>query len=368
MNIPEKKITYLFGEGRIKRLNSNTNTSDEFFYGYHYVKKLYPNTDIIEMNSNLKKPVLNIIDKILRKITHLPFYFSHIMTYKNFVKLFKSDVIIATNDRIALSALPLIFLSKIFFRIKVLVVVMGLLSNSNKKNINIIDKLILNLFLRLTDEFLFLGKPECNKANSLYPKYSKKFIFLPFCVNEKFWEANNNNYKLKDKIAFIGNDGNRDYDKVIEIAKSFPNIGFIFVTQLSSKIKIPNNVELLSGSWSDNTLSDLEIKKIYSQCRITILPLKETIQPSGQSVTLQSICSGTPVMITKTEGFWDISKFKNKENIIFISDNSLDSWKNNINEFFFNVELLQNISLSGIGLIKKEYYLDKFNSKLLSLL
>ena len=368
MNNSKKKITYLFGEGRIKRLQSTTNTSDEFFYGYHHVKEIYPETKIIEMDPTLKKPILNFFDRILRKITHLPFYLSHIVTYKNFVQINKSDVIMATNDRIAISALPIILLSKVFTKTKILVVVMGLLSNANKKNDNLLDKLILNLFLKITDEFLFLGKPECSKAVSLYPKYSDKFLFLPFCINEKFWEADESKSALKDKIAFIGNDGNRDYDKVIEIAKSFPQIDFIFVTQLSSKNKIPDNVQLLSGSWGDNTLSDLEIKKIYSQSRITILPLKETIQPSGQSVALQSICSGTPVMITKTEGFWDSSKYKNKENIFFINDNSIDSWIENIDKVYFNVSLLEKISKNGIELIKEEYYLDKFNKRLLRML
>ena len=141
-----------------------------------------------------------------------------------------------------------------------------------------------------------------------------------------------------------------------------------FVTQLTSKNKIPENVQLLSGSWSDNILSDLEIKKIYSQSRLTILPLKETIQPSGQSVALQSICSGTPVMITKTEGFWDSSKYKNKENIFFINDNSIDCWIEYIDKVYFNVALLEKISKNGIELIKKEYYLDKFNKRLLRLL
>ena len=46
-----KNIIYLFGEGRINRLNNNTDSSDEFFYGFKEVKKNYNNTLIVEMNS-----------------------------------------------------------------------------------------------------------------------------------------------------------------------------------------------------------------------------------------------------------------------------------------------------------------------------
>ena len=73
-------------------------------------------------------------------------------------------------------------------------------------------------------------------------------------------------------------------------------------------------------------------------------------------------------MITKTEGFWDSSKYKNKENIFFINDNSIDCWIEYIDKVYFNVALLEKISKNGIELIKKEYYLDKFNKRLLRLL
>ena len=40
------------------------------------------------------------------------------------------------------------------------------------------------------------------------------------------------------------------------------------------------------------------------------MPLVETLQPSGQSVALQSMSMGLPVLITKTEGFWDFDCLK----------------------------------------------------------
>ena len=38
------------------------------------------------------------------------------------------------------------------------------------------------------------------------------------------------------------------------------------------------------------------------ESKITIIPLKNTLQPSGQSVALQSMANGTPVLISKTDG------------------------------------------------------------------
>ena len=37
-----------------------------------------------------------------------------------------------------------------------------------------------------------------------------------------------------------------------------------------------------------------------------------------------------PVMITRTDGFWDDDNLINDENIILLEENNVDIWKNNI--------------------------------------
>ena len=369
MNYSDKKILYLFGEGRIKRLNYQNNSSDEFFYGFNTVKKHFQNTEIIEMNPNYQKPIMNLIDKVLRKISNLPFYLSHIITFKNQKKIFNSDVILATSDRVGVSAVLLVLISKLFRKKKFLVVVMGMLSKYDKRTKNILDRLFISTFIRSVDHFFFLGKPEAKKAEEIFPLYKEKFHFLPFCINEKFWESKEN-IKIKDKeyIAFIGNDGNREYNLAIDIAKSLPEQKFIFVTQNINSDDIPENVTMINGSWNDETISDAEIREIYEKSRITIVPLKNSIQPSGQSVTLQSLSVGTPVIITKTEGFWDESKYINNENIIFLYDNSLENWTKKIENIYNNEKLLNNISIKGSQLVKKEYKQVNFDKNLISFL
>ena len=63
------------------------------------------------------------------------------------------------------------------------------------------------------------------------------------------------------------------------------------------------------GMWWNNKLSDDAIK-ICTKAYLTIIPLNNTLQPSGQSVALQSMSVGTPVLITKTIGFWDKTNMK----------------------------------------------------------
>ena len=42
----------------------------------------------------------------MRKISNLPFYFTEILSVQNYKKLTKTEKLIITNDRLALSILP----------------------------------------------------------------------------------------------------------------------------------------------------------------------------------------------------------------------------------------------------------------------
>ena len=108
------------------------------------------------------------------------------------------------------------------------------------------------------------------------------------------------------------------------------------------------NVQLIKGNWSNSKISDSQILEIYSQARLTILPLKNTYQPSGQSVALQSMSTGIPVLISRTNGFWDNVNYVNKENIFFINNPTHEVWIENIKSIYNNIEKLNEVSLKEL--------------------
>mgnify|MGYP001455322035 FL=1 len=126
------------------------------------------------------------------------------------------------------------------------------------------------------------------------------------------------------------------------------------------------NVEVLDGQWGSDKITDLDLKKIYQNSRITIIPLKESTQPSGQSVALQSMSMGIPVIISKTEGFWDKENFFDNENILFIQKNNLEEWTEKIENLYNNEKLIKQVSEVSIATIKKNFKLEHFNLRLLS--
>ena len=49
-----------------------------FFMDLILLKNTFKTHEIIEMNPNYQKPIMNLIDKVLRKIGNFPFYLHHI--------------------------------------------------------------------------------------------------------------------------------------------------------------------------------------------------------------------------------------------------------------------------------------------------
>ncbi len=370
-------VTYLFVSGRKNRIVSDKIYSKEFFYSYHFVKKYYSNVEILEFNDvknvyRITANTLKFIDKILRKITKLPFFMTEIINYVNFKKLYTTDILVATNDRIGLSIMPILFIKKLVFRKQVSnnMFVLGLFSNiSNSSVIRKIQKIILGLCFRVYDNFIFIGKSEYEYAKENNRKFERKFHYIPFSVDFNFWNTSNLPKINDDYVLFIGNDGYRDFDKVIKIAKNLQNVNFCFVTnQIKKEDKLPSNVKLIEGHWNYEILSDEELKGIYNNAILTIIPLKDSLQPSGQSVALQSMSSGTPVMISKTSGFWDFDHFTNLENIVFIEDNSVKNWCMQINSLIKDPSTLKAIANNGLHTIKNYFNLEIFDYKVFDII
>jgi len=370
------KITYVFLGNRIEKLNDQKSIAKEFFYSYLDFKQTHKDTQIIEFANKTDTTkityYLNKLDRILRKVTQLPFFSAQISIKKNIDTIYKTQNLIMVGDRVAVSLIfPLLYIKYFKKNIVSSVFVMGLFSN---KPINKIKKafhnLFLNLLLKSLSKLIFLGEGEFNFASEEYPKYSHKFYFLPFSVDTDFWRPRNNFDKNKrDYILFIGNDGNRDYEKVLEIAQKLPQFRFKVITRrIGENIKLPTNVELINGSWSYRQVTDKSLKKVYEHAKLTIIPLKESLQPSGQSVTLQSMAMNTPVIISDTAGFWDDKKFISNKHLIRLKENSVENWTTEIVKLHNNSEKLENLSLDGHKLINEDYNLKVFHNKLIKIL
>ena len=344
----KKNITFVFNEGRAKRLENDTNGPKEFFYSYNFFQKDNQNTKLIELQSE-KKGVFYFFFKLIRKISKIPIYTEGLINKDNLKVLFNSKSLIATNQNIGYSLLPIIKISR-NNKLKFYTFIMGFLKNPRK---NIFNNFMTKSLIKTATSLLFISKSELDEAKKRFPNFSEKFIYVPFCIDTKFWFPNSSKVKTKN-ILFIGNDSNRDFDFLLDLAKEMKDFNFSIVTDKISSCNL-ENVNLINGNWREETLTDLEIKKLYSENFLTIIPLKNSFQPSGQSVALQSMSMKTPPIITYTEGFWDKESFINQENIFFMNLNLVDEWRDQINLIYNDDDLYKKVAIGGNKLVQNYF-------------
>jgi len=363
----KNQLTYIYYSGRIHRYDKESYPK-EFFYGFNYIKTFFKENKIIEFDFSKNSGLLFNFSKLLEKISGLPFFLQYIINKNNFSLFLKSDLIVMTNQRLGFSSFPFLIINK-FRRSKNAVFVMGLFDVVHKNIIkNTLRKINILIFMFLTDKLLFLSKGEFEYVRKKYSRLGLKSYFIPFPVDTNFWESKEIP-KQNNKILFIGNDGNRDYKFIISLAKEMKNYEFTIVSsKIQQKELESDNVHLIYGKWNEETLTDSEIKKLYQESSLTLIPIKESLQPSGQSVALQSISCGTPVIITKTEGFWEPKLFNDGKDIIFVEKNEIKLWKDKINQCLSDHNFYTNLSFYGRKNIEDHYDLETFNIKLKNIL
>jgi len=142
-----------------------------------------------------------------------------------------------------------------------------------------------------------------------------------FGVDETFWippsiEGN------RSGVLSVGNDGRRDYATLVEAARILPTIPFTVVTRLDAPDNLPTNVLWRRGDWKENALSDEGLRDLYQVSACVVVPLRESLQPSGQSVAMQAMMCGAPVVITKTSGWWGSNVIRDGKEVALVSPDS----------------------------------------------
>ena len=367
MNNAKPKILYLYKTGR-SFIYKNKNYSNDFLYGYDFFKMKGYDIDFLDILD--LKIKYNFFSKL--KIKFLAYYFNLNSNYQELSsiseKINNYDIIICTTNSIAFAASYLKY-KKIIFP-KIIFINQGILSRIYNLKIKSLKYSLLKKYFdkhfALISLIIHLGKPEHLFFNSIFEKYKYKSFYIPFAVDDIFWKYKVYKSKERKYFLFIGNDLNRDFLLLERLVKNNPNINFLFVT--NKKIKIQNNLNQINGHLTKKLLTDKDVLNYYHKAIATLIPLKNTLQPSGQSVLLQSLSAGTPVIISKFEGMFD-DKLINLKNCI-ITDNS--NFNETLNEYLsLDLSLLNSISHNGRKTIEENFNLDKvyteFENKILSI-
>lgn len=362
------KIAYIFHPGRLQRLDkaSTGDAATEFFYGALELRARGHDVSCYELGDSAGKLTFDHLFLALMNYAGLmppkapPILFRQIIRIVPILHTF--DIVIGTESGIAF-ALAATKLRKQWHG-TLIGIHCGFLHHYQSRMAVYLTRL---LFAQMYS--CLFGEGEKPIIQKRYKVPNESVGVIPFGVDTKFWRPDGP-YEKSPYILAVGNDFQRDYSLLIEVAR-LVNVRIKVITERDIPADIPSNVEVIRGSYRNTGLSDIQLRELYQKALFTVIPLKPSFQPSGQSVALQSMACGTPVLITKTEGLWDHRYLRDMENIVFIQSNDPNEWARAIDRMTADHELLKRLGgaacqyVSAYGQIER--YADRLEQLCLTL-
>ena len=75
---------------------------------------------------------------------------------------------------------------------------------------------------------------------------------------------------------------------------------------------------MMGDFFGADSISDVDLRRLYNAARVVVVPLKDVYQPSGQSVTLQAMSCGRPVILSNIRGLWAPELLRDGENCLLV--------------------------------------------------
>ena len=327
------KVCYLLKGKRKKRINSKEKFPDDFFYGFFRLNEKIER-DIIEqdeLNITFHEGFLGRLGSLFQKLTGVhPWLMLSLLNAKNRRRLNSYDIVFSTinSHGIALALLKTLGL----LRAKVIFMSMGSINYQTPRRHK---KFYLYIFRNVL--LATISKRERDYIKNL--GYKGEVSYFPFGVDVDYWsqypgeagfEPSVHDIVGSEPYVFaIGNDLSRDYSQLLEAWKpEYPSLKI--VTSLELPDSLPENVCSIKGDWRGKLISDEDIRSLYQNALFIVTPMKNTIQPSGQSVTLQAMSCGKPVILADIDGLWDPDVMKDGENCFLYSPGDITSLREKI--------------------------------------
>jgi glycosyltransferase involved in cell wall biosynthesis len=187
---------------------------------------------------------------------------------------------------------------------------------------------------------------------------------LGFGVDTTFWAPGDDS--RAGEVLAIGNDGRRDWSTLVEAAAVIAAPVRI-LTRHRPPAALPDNVTWHEADWHRQLLSDAEVREAYRRASVVVIPLLDSIQPSGQSVTLQAMGCGAPVILSRTRGLWDTQRLHDGENVVHVTPGDVDGLARAIGGLLSDPLRASAVGRAGRAYVAAHARVDQFAERLLEI-
>lgn len=169
--------------------------------------------------------------------------------------------------------------------------------------------------LLLRQESVLYGEGELPELLDRAPRLAGRVHVDCFGVDAAFWTPAD--VERAEEVVAIGNDGHRDWTTLLAAAPHIP-ARIRVLTRHPRPESLPPNVSWDDADWRRQVLSDHEVRELYRRAAVVVVPVRDVPQPSGQSVTLQAMACGRPVVLSRTRGLWKPETLHDGKDVIFV--------------------------------------------------
>ena len=301
-------VTFLFKSGRVDRLNSLRGPT-EFFYGGLQLRNRGWNVAIREDSDLGMAPPLPLSGRLANiaapLVGGLPLGMTMgLLRGKTRNRLCSYGTLVATTNGMGLA----LALGKSLglTRASVLLLAMGLLpSKPNALQRRLYPAILQHIHL------VTISRGEQLSMQRRLP--GQPIHYIPFGVDQHYWTPQNKAQEGNYVLA-IGNDPHRDWPTlIVGWGLDLPPLKIV------TSLPVPNapaNVEIIRGDWRTQVLTDETVRELYRGAQFVVIPIRQTIQPSGQSACLQAMACGKAVVLSDIEGLWDRDLMVDGESVV----------------------------------------------------
>jgi len=306
------KAAFVYMPGRHERLADAAagRAPSEFFYGAIELQRRGIDIDYVEIAPDAGNALLRRAADRAASVRLTPCRVNGALLGASATllpRLRDADVVFATTSGIALS----LALWRGFGRLRrpIAAIQCGLVNHRH----NALRRAWTGRLLRDMWSVLY-GESELDAMRSTFRIAPERIGVAPFGVDTAFWCPADDG--RDGFVLAVGNDGRRDYGCLVAAAQRVRS-PIRILTRMALPDPLPAGVERIAGHWRDG-VSDEALRDLYRRASCVVIPLRDALQPSGQSVCLQAMACGTPVVMSETRGLWDRERLRDGETLALV--------------------------------------------------